>query len=66
MKSYQEHVNEFKEDDDADYSLPPRDECDRCGEIGDLPCWWHYLLEESDILDRERIEEGRRRQGVSR
>jgi len=56
-------IDDF-EDDVDDHSLPPRKECDRCGE--DFPCWWHFLDEESDTVDRERIEEGRRRQGVSR
>jgi hypothetical protein len=51
-------------DADADYSLPPRDECDLCGR--DLQCWWHYLDDVSDTIDRERIEEERRRQGVMR
>jgi len=49
-----------------DYSLPPRDDCERCGEIEELPCWWHYLLEKSDVIDRERIEKARRQQGVTR
>jgi hypothetical protein len=57
-------LDAFDDEVDADYSLPPRDECDLCGR--DLYCWWHHLDEESDIIERERIEEERRRQGVTR